>query len=87
MQRYTSGPVEVEMVSDTSAIVKVFEKEISKVIGKSGAVIDEIERIVGVHIDVRELKEQSSKSKARTRTGSREAPIVLPSSTQRSMLS
>ncbi|WP_440953049.1 PINc/VapC family ATPase [Methanococcoides sp. FTZ1] len=68
VQRYTRGPVEVEMVSDTSAVVKVFESEISKVIGKGGAVIDEIERIVGVHIDVRELKEQVRKTKVKGRT-------------------
>ncbi|MEL4306130.1 PINc/VapC family ATPase [Methanococcoides sp. LMO-2] len=71
VQRYTSGPVEVEMVSDTSAVVKVFEKEISKVIGKSGAVIDEIERIVGVHIDVRELKEQGRTTKSKSKGGDR----------------
>ncbi|WP_135610327.1 PINc/VapC family ATPase [Methanococcoides sp. AM1] len=79
VQRYTSGPVEVEMTSDTNAVVKVFEKEISKVIGKSGAVIDEIEKIVGVHIDVRELKEQSSKGKGRDKdrfSGSSYRPTV-----------
>ncbi|WP_135606772.1 PINc/VapC family ATPase [Methanococcoides sp. NM1] len=77
VQRYTSGPVEVEMVSDTSAVVKVFEKEISKVIGKSGAVINEIEKIVGVHIDVRELKEQGRKNKDEDRfSGSSYRPTV-----------
>lgn len=77
VQRYTRGPVEVEMVSDTSALVKVFESEISKVIGKSGAVIDEIERIVGVHIDVRELKEKGRGKKDRNRfSGSSYRPTI-----------
>ncbi|ABE52679.1 PINc/VapC family ATPase [Methanococcoides burtonii] len=59
VQRYAKGPVDVEMLSDTSAVVKVLGSEISKVIGKSGVTIDEIEKIVGVHIDVRELDEKS----------------------------
>ncbi|NPE29883.1 Flp pilus assembly complex ATPase component TadA [Methanococcoides sp. SA1] len=61
VQRYAKGPVDVEMLSDTSAVVKVLDSEISKVIGKSGVTIDEIEKIVGVHIDVRELDEASLK--------------------------
>lgn len=61
VQRYAKGPVDVEMLSDTSAVVKVLDSEISKVIGKGGVTIDEIEKIVGVHIDVRELDEASLK--------------------------
>lgn len=54
--RYASGPVEVEVTSDDSAIVKVREDEVRKVIGKGGNVIDRIEDILGLHIDVRELE-------------------------------
>ena len=54
--RYASGPVEVEVTSDDSAIVKVREEEMRKVIGKGGNVIDRIENTLGLHIDVREME-------------------------------
>ncbi|AKB44111.1 PINc/VapC family ATPase [Methanosarcina vacuolata] len=54
--RYASGPVEVEVTSDDSALVKVREDEVRKVIGKGGNVIDRIENVLGLHIDVRELE-------------------------------
>ncbi|MDD2615075.1 MAG: PINc/VapC family ATPase [Methanosarcina sp.] len=66
ISRYASGPVEVELVSDDSAIVKVRESEVRKVIGKGGNVIDRIENLLGLHIDVRELEvEASGASKGR----------------------
>ena len=59
ISRYASGPVEVELVSDDSAIVKVRESEVRKVIGKGGNVIDRIENLLGLHIDVRELEAEA----------------------------
>jgi ATPase len=60
--RYASGPVEVEVTSDDSAIVKVREDEVRKVIGKGGNVIDRIENILGIHVDVRELEAEAPKA-------------------------
>ena len=40
--RYTSGPIEVEITSDNSALVKVRFDEMRKVIGKGGRIIDQI---------------------------------------------
>ncbi|MDQ1254265.1 MAG: ATPase [Euryarchaeota archaeon] len=54
--RYASGPVEVEVTSDSSALVKVHGDEMRKVIGKGGSVIDRIENTLGLHIDVREME-------------------------------
>ncbi|KKH49542.1 PINc/VapC family ATPase [Methanosarcina sp. 1.H.A.2.2] len=56
ISRYATGPVEVEVTSDDSAIVKVHDEDMRKVIGKGGNVIDRIENILGLHIDVRELE-------------------------------
>ena len=56
ISRYASGPVEVEMTSDDSSIVKVRDDDVRKVIGKGGNVIDRIENMLGLHIDVRELE-------------------------------
>jgi len=57
--RYASGPVEVEVTSDSSAIVKVRGEEMRKVIGKGGNVIDRIENTLGLHIDVREMEAEA----------------------------
>ncbi len=61
VRHYVSGPVDVKMISDSSCVVRVLEGEIYKVIGKGGVIINEIERIAGVHIDVRELEKGKSK--------------------------
>jgi ATPase len=60
--RYATGPVEVEVTSDDSAIVKVLDEDMRKVIGKGGNVIDRIENILGLHIDVREMEAEAPKS-------------------------
>lgn len=62
ISRYATGPVEVEVTSDDSAIVKVFDEDMRKVIGKGGNVIDRIENILGLHIDVREIEAEAPKS-------------------------
>lgn len=64
ISRYVKGPVEVEMTSDNSAIVQVLSSEMRKVIGKGGNVIDRIERMLGLHIDVRELEREKSRPQA-----------------------
>ncbi|HJH32349.1 MAG TPA: ATPase [Methanosarcinaceae archaeon] len=70
ISRYASGPVEVDMVSDSRATVKVLEHDVPRIIGKGGSMIDEIEKELGIHIDVRkidEIKERSGTSKKRYR--------------------
>lgn len=58
---YVSGPVDVEMVSDGRATVRVFPSEIPQVIGKGGVIIDRIEEMLGISIDVRELTGKEGK--------------------------
>jgi ATPase len=60
--RYASGPVDVEVTSDSSATVKVHGGEMRKVIGKGGNVIDRIENTLGLHIDVREMEAETTRS-------------------------
>ncbi|MHC1631436.1 MAG: ATPase, T2SS/T4P/T4SS family [Methanotrichaceae archaeon] len=55
MARHIKGSFEVEMLSDSSAVVRVQEKEVPKVIGKAGQRIDQIEKSLGVHIDIQTL--------------------------------
>ena len=53
-----SKQVEVEMVSENKCIVYVPEEKISKLIGKQGKNISEIEKVLGVSVDVRELSKR-----------------------------
>jgi ATPase len=40
------------MISDSSAVVKVQENEAARIIGKSGKRIEQIEKSLGIHIDI-----------------------------------
>jgi len=73
IERYADGPVDVDMVSDNRAIVRVIEHEIPHVIGKGGCVVDEIEKELGIHIDVRKLEEEKKYS---GKSGKRYRPII-----------
>jgi ATPase len=74
ISRYASGPIEVEITSDSSALVKVHGNEMRKVIGKGGNVIDRIENTLGLHIDVREIEAiPKSERGKRSAVGSRTA--------------
>ncbi|WP_406670723.1 PINc/VapC family ATPase [Methanolobus sp. ZRKC4] len=53
---YANGPIEVEMISDNRAMVRVRDKDMPRVIGKSGKTIDDIEKGLGIHIDVRKFE-------------------------------
>ena len=55
IERYASGPFEVEMISDTSAVVKVKNSDKKKIIGRGGDTISMIESQTGLRIDVREM--------------------------------
>ncbi|MGP8319838.1 MAG: PINc/VapC family ATPase [Methanosarcinaceae archaeon] len=70
ISQYVNGPVKVNMVSDSRANVKVLEHDVPHVIGKGGSVIDEIEKKLGIHIDIRkidEINKQRGASKKRYR--------------------
>jgi len=54
--RRFSHDVEVSVVSDNKAIVKVPEHNIAKIIGKQGENIKRMEKILGLSIDIQELK-------------------------------
>jgi ATPase len=57
ISHHVRGPFEVEMVTDSSAVVRVAPQEAAKVIGKSGKRIEQIERSLGMHLDVRSRDE------------------------------
>ncbi|AEH59924.1 PilT protein domain protein [Methanosalsum zhilinae DSM 4017] len=67
MRNYVRGSVNVEMVSDQKAVVRVSDADIPRVIGKGGAVVAEIEKALGIHIDVRKLEEKKKISKGSAR--------------------
>jgi ATPase len=52
------APVEVEMQSDSSAIVRVPHDKAAKVIGKAGRNIEQIEKVLGLHIDVQTIEDK-----------------------------
>ncbi|HLD06425.1 MAG TPA: PINc/VapC family ATPase [Candidatus Nanoarchaeia archaeon] len=55
--------VEVEMVSDHKCIIRVPEHEIARIIGKQGKNIQELEKRLGMGIDVEPLSKKSASSK------------------------
>lgn len=63
IEQYVSGAFEVEMVSDEKAVVRVMEHDVPRIIGKSGSMIAEIERQLGIHIDVQKLEEEAPRKR------------------------
>ena len=53
--------MDVDIDSDSSATVYMDEQDISGVIGKGGKNIDLIEKKLGIHLDIRERKEEGGK--------------------------
>jgi len=62
MLNYTHQ-AEVEMVGDHKCIVSVPEEDIARIIGKQGKTVEQIERKLGVKIDVRELQRATNENK------------------------
>ncbi len=58
--KYVRGYVEVDMQGENNAIVRVKERDIPGLIGKAGKTIEQIERNLDMHIDVRPLDEGES---------------------------
>ena len=55
--RYTEGPVEVKMISDSKAVVYIEDKDVPAAIGKGGKNVASIVNKVGVGIDIQTLAE------------------------------
>ena len=53
ISHHVRGPFKVEMLTDSSAVIHVPQDEAARVIGKAGKNIDQIEKNLGMHIDVR----------------------------------
>lgn len=60
LSHHVRGPVDVEMLTDSSAVIRVPHQEAARVIGKSGKNIEQIEKTLGMHIDVRTRDEAHS---------------------------
>jgi ATPase len=74
IQKYTRGSVDVKVVSDSSATVYMDEEDISGVIGKGGKNIDQIEKRLGIHLEIRE-RERTEKGK---KTGESRISSFIP---------
>ncbi len=61
MRKYSDN-VNVEVVSDHKCIVQVDAKDIAGIIGKQGKNIQEIEKRLGIGIDIQEIKKDSNKN-------------------------
>jgi ATPase len=57
ISHHVRGPFKVEMLTDSSAVIHVPQDEAARVIGKAGKNIDQIEKNLGMHIDVRTKEE------------------------------
>ncbi len=56
--KYVRGHVDVSMGSDSGVIVYLEQRDIPRVIGRGGKIIDKIERELGINIDVRSHEEK-----------------------------
>ncbi len=63
ISQYVSGTVECEMTSDDRATVYIPDHQIPALLGRDGERIDLIEDDLGIHIDVRPLKDRKEVSK------------------------
>ncbi len=61
--RLISGPIDVVVDAEGHAIVSMTDREIPKILGREGRRIAEIEKALGISIDVRSLKETGKTDK------------------------
>jgi ATPase len=78
IQGYTTGDVKVEIVGPNKAKIYVDEDEIGRLIGKGGETIREIEKDVGLSLDVSPLPEGFKKT-SRSRKNTEITPQVVRS--------
>jgi len=85
--RFTDGPVEVRMLSDTKAVVYIDDKDVPAAIGKGGKNVAAIVNRIGVGIDIRARSEAAAPAGAeeeigdgaiRIRTDRRHLAIIAP---------
>jgi ATPase len=86
--RYTSGPVEVRIISDNKAVVYIEDKDVPAAIGKGGKNVSAIVNKLGIGIDIRprsELDEQKHVEEEmqlaggiKIRLDKKQLPIVSP---------
>ncbi|MEW6062873.1 MAG: PINc/VapC family ATPase [Nanoarchaeota archaeon] len=58
-----SNNVKIDLLSGNKAVVYVPEKDIATIIGKKGKNIEKIEKRLGLHLEIRELKEEKNEIK------------------------
>ncbi len=61
--RYTDGPVDVQMISDTKAVVYIDDKDVPAAIGKGGKNISAIVNKIGIGIDIKPNSEREKTKK------------------------
>lgn len=86
--RFTDGPVEVRMLSETKAVVYIDDKDVPAAIGKGGKNVASIVNRIGVGIDIRARSEEALASSEaveeigdgaiRIRTDRRHLAIIAP---------
>jgi ATPase len=87
--RFTDGPVEVRMLSDTKAVVYIDDKDVPAAIGKGGKNVASIVNRIGVGIDIRARSEEAAPAPSgpveeigegaiRIRTDRRHLAIIAP---------
>jgi ATPase len=64
--RFVNGPVHVTLEGESAATVYLPEKEIAGVIGREGRRISEIERIVGIKLNIQPLKARTRRATPQT---------------------
>ncbi|MEE9237820.1 MAG: PINc/VapC family ATPase [Thermoplasmata archaeon] len=72
--RLISGPIDVSVDADSHATVYLSEKEIPRIVGREGKRIAEIEKELGLSIDVRSIK-RAGQSPAKARTHAAEVDM------------
>jgi len=61
--RYTDGEIDVQMISDTKAVVYIDDKDVPAAIGKGGKNISAIVNKIGIGIDIKPRNEQERQKK------------------------
>ncbi len=65
IQKFTRGAVDVRIDSDSSATVYMEDEDVPDVIGKGGKKVDQIEKKLGIHLEIRARQEKSTRKEER----------------------
>ncbi len=70
IQKYTRAAVDIKIDSDSSATVYMEDEDIANVIGKGGKNVDQIEKKLGIHLNIRARQEKrTGEEEDRPRSG------------------